>query len=101
MGTTDDPAGAAKTMAVPPNFSPLVHLVAATPFLISVLNGVAAGALAAIVAASLGAPLPSSAIAGVAGFGLVLATQLAWARRNVQRLTAGYRPLYPSRTQPR
>ena len=48
MGTHDDARGIAITMALPPNTSPLVHVIAATPFLVTVLNGVVAGAIVAI-----------------------------------------------------
>src|SRR5689334_21757362 len=37
MGVTDDAAGVARTMAVPPGLPGLVHLLAAAPFLVNVL----------------------------------------------------------------
>ena len=39
MGTHDDPPGVAITMAVPPNSPRGLHVLAATPFVVNVLNG--------------------------------------------------------------
>ncbi len=49
MGVHDDPAGIVRTMATQPNLSPVLHLIAATPFVVSVLNAVVAAVLAALV----------------------------------------------------
>ena len=48
MGVHDDAAGVGITMAVPPGTSPIVHLIAGTPTLVMVLNGVVSGAIAAL-----------------------------------------------------
>jgi hypothetical protein len=48
MGVHDDAQGVGITMAVPPDTSPLVHLIAGTPTLVMVLNSVDAGVIAAL-----------------------------------------------------
>jgi hypothetical protein len=48
MGVHDDAQGVGITMAVPPDTSPLVHLIAGTPTLVMVLNSVVAGVIAAL-----------------------------------------------------
>src|SRR6478735_7593642 len=48
MGVHDDAPGVGITMAVPPGTAPIVHLVAGTPTLVMVLNGVLTGAIAAL-----------------------------------------------------
>ena len=48
MGVHDDAPGVGVTMAVPPGTSPIVHLIAGTPTLVMVLNGVVSGAIAAL-----------------------------------------------------
>src|SRR4051812_34553431 len=49
MGVHDDAAGVGITMAVPPGTRGMVHLIAGTPTLVTVLNAVLAGAIAALV----------------------------------------------------
>ena len=56
MGTHDDPPGVAITMAVPPNSPRGLHVLAATPFVVNVLNGVVAAAIAAIAAGGVALP---------------------------------------------
>jgi hypothetical protein len=100
MGTTDDPVGMTRTMAVPPRLSPVVHLVSATPSVINVLNSVVAGALTGIVAVSVfGLPTALGAALGVAAGVAQFAVQVVWVRRNIGRLQSDVRPL-PSRGGP-
>jgi hypothetical protein len=100
MGVNDDMAGLAKTFAMPPGISPGLHMLAAAPFVVSVLNSVVAGALAAVVlvwAASESA-VPT-AIVAIAVFALVLVAQERMARSNVQRIEQGHRPMFPPRSE--
>ncbi len=97
MGVHDDPAGIARTMAIPPGMPPLIHVVSAAPFVVNVLNAAVAGSIGAIVALGvigLGGPVAVTVAALV--FGLVLAAQVRLVRANVRRGRAGLRPLFPA-----
>jgi hypothetical protein len=97
MGIHDDARGIGVTMAVPPGTPQLVHLIAGTPTLVIVLNGVVAGAIVAL-------PLVRySSVGGVATTVsailvavLVIAAQLRVARQNIQRLQGSIQPMFPS-----
>lgn len=96
MGVHDDPPGIGITMAVPPRTAPIVHLIAATPSLVSVLNSVVAGVVAGILASRItGAEGPAFAVA-VVGFVVVLIAHTVYARRAVARGQAGTRPMFPT-----
>ena len=100
MGVHDDPPGIGITMAVPPRTPPLVHLIAATSFLVAVLNSVVAGVIAGIVAARVvGGEGPALAVA-VAGFVVVLIAHVMYARGAVARGQGETRPMFPTPTVP-
>jgi hypothetical protein len=97
MGVHDDPRGIGVTMGIPPNTPAIIHLLASTPFLVVVLNGVIAGAIAAIATrrfiASDG-PI-------VIGAGLVLAIvviglQVRVARRRIRAGQEVLEPMFPT-----
>lgn len=97
MGVHDDPPGIALTMAVPPRTPEPLHLVAATPFLVSVLNSVVAGAIAAVIAlrvAGLGAAPALGLVAAAAG--LTALTQARVAAASIRRSRESWRPLFPT-----
>ena len=97
MGTHDDAAGIAKTMAVPSGMPAIVHLASAAPFVISVLDAAVAGAIAAVAAlgvAGLGAG--AGLVAAAIGFGTVLAIQLRVVATTIRGIRAAYRPLFPA-----
>ena len=97
MGTHDDAHGIAITMALPPNTSPLVHVIAATPFLVTVLNGVVAGAIAAIVASGvLGLDRTVTIVIAAAAFAGVVGLQMWLVRMNMRRGRMAVRPLFPT-----
>lgn len=96
MGTTDDFAGIEATMANPPGRSMIAAVVAATPWLVSVLDSLLAGAIGSMAALQVGA---TAAVAVLAGAGLFLVAMVfqAWiARRDITRLIASHRPLFPA-----
>ena len=100
MGTHDDAGGIGITMALPPNMPPLVHVIAATPFLVNVLNGVVAGAIAAICASSVLALDRVATIAIAAGvFAGAVGVQVWFVRTNMRRGRMAVRPLFPSPLQ--
>ena len=97
MGVHDDPPGVVRTMAVPPNVRPILHVISAAPFVVNVLNSVVGGAIAAIVGARiLQLDLWPTLVVGVVGFALVLFAQLIYIRGNIRLLTGGIRPMFPT-----
>ena len=97
MGIHDDPRGIGITMAVPPGTPPLVHLIAGTPTLVVVINGIVAGAIAALVVLRAAAPglLPTVATALVVAAAMI-AFQTRVARKNIARGQRALRPMFPT-----
>jgi hypothetical protein len=97
MGAHDDPPGIAITMAVPPSGPRGLHVLSATPFVVNVLNGVVAAAIAAIAAAGLLAvELTPSLCLAAAVFVAMVGLQLRLVTGNMRRGRASVRPLFPS-----
>ena len=96
MGVHDDPTGIQLTMAVPPQLNSWVHIIAATPFLITVLNAVVIGAIVAIVALRIG--LDTVVVLGVTvvAFVIAMVVQARFARGNVQQVRGLMRPMFPT-----
>ncbi len=97
MGVHDDPTGISVTMGVPPRTPTIVHIVAATPFLINVLNCVVSGAIAAVVLVrftTLG--LVQTVLAALAVAALAFYVQSVFARREIRLGQAGIRPMFPT-----
>jgi len=97
MGIHDDPAGIGVTMAVPPTTPTLIHILAATPFLVTVLNSVVAGAIVAVALVGFtsvdsGATLVAALITAV----LVAAVQAVIARGQIRRGQGLVRPMFPT-----
>jgi hypothetical protein len=84
-------------MAVPPNMPTLVHIVAATPFMLNVLNGIVAGAIAALVVVRPArGELAPTILAAVVVAVLVFAAQSLIAGREIRRGQGSVRPLFPT-----
>jgi hypothetical protein len=97
----DDPRGVGISMGVPYGSAlPLVHLFAATPTVILVLNSVILGAIVALAALRLGAGTPAVLGAGAVGFILGFIGQGLFARQTIAGTMARYHPLFPTRTTP-
>ena len=96
MGVTDDAAGVARTMALPPGLPGLVHLLAAAPFLVNALNGVVAAAIVALGVARLGAPSAVAAVAGLLAAIGVVTVQLRLVSAGIRRGRATLHPMFPS-----
>jgi hypothetical protein len=97
MGVHDDPAGIGITMAVPPGTPTIIHLLAATPFLINVLNGIVAGAIVAVALiqfTALGHAMVVLVAVLVAV--LVLMAQGLVARQQIRRGEGLVRPMFPT-----
>lgn len=98
MSAHDDIRGVGITMAarVSGDKIPLVYMFAAAPMLVSVLNSVIAGTIAAIAALRMGAATSAVLVVGTIGFFAAIVLQTWYARRDIARARAGYRPLFPS-----
>lgn len=97
MGVHDDARGIGITMALPPGTPTLAFMISATPFLVMVLNGVVAGAIAALLALRvLGAAAGATLLAGLAAAGIVMALELTAARRNIVRAQRGVLAMFPT-----
>jgi hypothetical protein len=97
MGTDDDFRGIELTMANPPNRSMLAAVVAATPFLVTVLDAMLAGAIGALAAIQFGAAASPAVLIGVTLFVAAMAVQAALARRDIRRVMGSHRPRFPAR----
>ena len=99
MGTHDDPPGIARTMAVPPNLPPLLHVISATPFVVTVLNAVVAGAITAVLGAGvLGIDVGATLGLALAALLATIAVQVGVVASNMRRGRDSFRPMFP--TQP-
>ena len=96
MGTTDDIAGIQATMANPPGRSMVAAVVAATPWLVSVLDALLAGAIGAMAALQLAASAPAAVLIGAVLFVAAMALQAWLARRDINQLMASHRPRFPA-----
>ena len=97
MGVHDDAAGVGVTMAVPPGTSPIVHLIAGTPTLVMVLNGVVSGAIAALAlirftTAGDAVVLVASLAVAIVVYGL----EVRSARGKIRRAQEALVPLFPT-----
>ena len=97
MGVHDDAPGIGITMAVPPGTPPLAHLMAGTPSLVMVLNGVIAGGIVALglVRSTRLDALPTIA-AALATAIVVLPAQVRVARQNIRRGQQALQPMFPT-----
>lgn len=98
MSAHDDLRGIGTTMATRPGGDriPLVYVLAATPMLISVLNSVIVGVIAAIAALRIGAGMSTVLVIGTFGFVVAIALHGWYERRTISKVRADYRPLFPS-----
>ena len=97
MGTHDDPPGIARTMAVPPNLPPLLHVISATPFVVTVLNGVVAGAIAAVLGAGvLGIDVGPTLGLALAAFLATIGVQARVVASNMRRGRDGFLAMFPT-----
>ncbi|HEX5825632.1 MAG TPA: hypothetical protein VFY18_14330 [Candidatus Limnocylindrales bacterium] len=97
MGVHDDAPGVGITMAVPPGTAPLVHLIAGTPTLVMVLNGVVAGAITALVLIRFASPdsiltLAASLFVVI----IVVVAEFNSARGKIRRAQRALRPIFPT-----
>ncbi|HEY7132697.1 MAG TPA: hypothetical protein VH440_10620 [Candidatus Limnocylindrales bacterium] len=97
MGIHDDAPGIGITMAVPPGTSPFAHLIAGTPTLVMVLNGVVLGAIVSIVALRFTALDPALVVgAGLVGALLTIAAEFRSAQGKIRRGQRTVQPMFPT-----
>src|SRR2546422_9380665 len=99
MSAHDDFRGIGVTMGVPPGGGRvfwLTQIVAGTPTVVTILNAVLAGAIAAIASLRIGAAPGTALLVGAAGFVLTIALETWYSRRGIAKLQAGPRPMFPS-----
>jgi len=98
MSAHDDLRGMAITMGVPPGLGAaawIAHLISAAPTVVTVLNAVLAGAIAAIVALRLGLATPAIFVSGLVGFAIALTLHMLYARGRI-RETRSRPPMFPT-----
>ncbi len=99
MSAHDDLPGMGVTMGVQPGGGRLfwlAQIVAGTPTVVTILNSVLAGVIAAVVTLRLGAGSPTVLGVGLLGFVLAEALQILYASRRVAKLWSGLTPRFPT-----
>lgn len=101
MGIHDDPQGIGVTMAVPPGTPQFVHLIAGTPTLVMVLNGVVAGAIAALALVRIaGSGLLVSLLGALVVALALIVFELQSARRSIRRGQQTTEAMFPTPREP-
>jgi len=96
MSPHDDPRGVGITMAFPPGHVRFVHILAATPTVIAVINSVIVGALAGLVSIQFRAGSDIALALAIAGFVASFLAHAAWGTSGIARAQARVRPIFPS-----
>jgi len=106
MSAHDDPQGIAVTMGVAPGTRNTLHMIAATPAVITTLNSVIAGAIATIAGLRVADGISPEWLGvatgvglGALGFVVAFVIQQRYARSTIARARSGIRPMFPSPTQ--
>lgn len=95
MSSHDDIRGIGISMGVDPRTPNAVHLIAATPVLVVVLNAVLVGTIVALASTAAGV-VPLAALGlGVIGFVLGFLAQITYARRSISTEQEGHAPIFP------
>jgi hypothetical protein len=100
MGTTDDQRGVNLTMAVQPGTSLLVQMLASTPLLVTIIDGVLVAAIIALLVIQLGGAVSLALLLAAAGFVVTLGGFTWYAGRDIARIIAAHRPMFPSERPP-
>ena len=99
MSAHDDFRGMGVTMAVPPGGGRifwLAQMVAGTPTVVSMLNSVLTGAIAAIAALRIGGAPSTVLLVGGAAFLVALAAHWLYTRQGIAKLRAALHPMFPT-----
>ena len=100
MGTTDDERGVNLTMAVHPGTTLAVQMLASTPLLVTILDGLLAAAIIALLAIQLGAATSLGLLLGALGFVATVGGFVWYAGRDIRRIIDAHQPLFPGPTDP-
>jgi hypothetical protein len=95
MGTNDDFEGIEATMGVVPGRSFPLSVIAATPWLVSMLNALLAGAIGALLTMQLGADALPAILVGAAVFLIALAFVGLYERNEIRKLMGSHQPMFP------
>jgi hypothetical protein len=98
MGTTDDERGVQLTMAFLTGTSLLVQMVASTPLLVTVLNGVLAAAIVALLVLQVGGTTLLALALGAVAYVAIIGWFTWYANREIKGLIAMNPPLFPGPT---
>lgn len=99
MGTTDDYRGIALTMAARSGTPMPVQMLASTPMLVTVLDAILVGAIAALIVLQLGGGVLLALVLAAVGF-IGLMVFFAWyGRREMAGVQAEFTPLFPAAAQ--
>jgi uncharacterized membrane protein YeaQ/YmgE (transglycosylase-associated protein family) len=96
MSPHDDARGVGITMAFPPGAIQIVHILAATPTIVGVINSVIVGALVGLIAGQLAPGGGIVLVGSVAGFISTFLAHAAWGRAAIARNQARVQPVFPS-----
>ncbi len=99
MSAHDDFRGIGVTMGVQPGGGRafwLAQILAGTPTIVTILNSVLAGAIAAIAALRIGGAPSTILLVGAVGFLIVLVAHWLYTRQGIAKLQAGLHPMFPS-----
>ena len=99
MGTTDDQRGVSLTMAVQPGTPLPVQMLASTPLLVTMLNGVLFAGIVSLLVIQLGGATGLAVGLGIVGFVVVVAGFMWYAGRDIARVISEYKPLFPGPTE--
>jgi hypothetical protein len=95
MSAHDDVRGLGITMGVPPGTAPLVHIIAATPTVVSVVDSVVAAAVVGMLVLLTDAATPGVLAACIATFLVVFLLHVRYGRQAVARGQASVRTIFP------
>ena len=95
-GAHDDAAGISQTMGAAGPGVPILHIVAATPFVIGTINAVVIGVFLATVTLQFTSDIAIAILVGVVGAVLTVLLHGAAARRQIALELTGLRPIFPS-----
>ena len=103
MGTTDDERGFLLTQAMGPHTSVPVQMLASSPLVVSVVNGVLAGAIVGLATLQLDGSTAFAIGLGVIAFALTELAFLLYARGQMAQAAdaTAFQSLFPSRADAR
>lgn len=99
MSAHDDFPGIGVTMGVPPGGSRafwLAQILAGTPTIVTILNSVLAGTIAAIATVRVGGSPSTTFLVGAVGFLIAMVAQWLYTRQSIAKLQSRHHPMFPT-----